>query len=451
MTDTSTTQSAFMDNLRAILAALGPAQAPPQGPGFGESFLDNLKSIAAIPAQPRPSSTAIRQNFSGNLAGIASALGVDPAVTSQLFPRPAGPAKPAETNVPGGPIVPANVVPAGPPGRAPIQPDAKAMELPLGFDPTVSPVTLPAPPQMGLPGGVNTSGIKKFLEEARPQSSENLAAVLGGLARGAGSVDATKPGSFAAALAAAGAGGMEGFRESAKDTRSYLERRAAGELEMQKIAAQHSLQKTQIEYNNAHAMYETNVKNLLAVQEAQMKNREMQMPKVQHDANGITISRVNPQTQTVNVDFTPTKTILDKADNLVNYNKALGMPGPAAEAQAVQWIQSSAKDPLVANELMRREAATRTIQNGAGQAVFGDAYTAASKKAQAILQQENPTLVTKPDEYQLELNKRIAAVLLADPKFNHPGWLQRAAQQRIIPAMIMQGIPVTEAFGGGQQ
>jgi hypothetical protein len=427
--DPNRTKQTIADQIAAALGLnLMPGAAPAVPPGTQPSLAPRGSVFDTTRTQPTP------------LDRITSALG---------FPLMPAPAKPAVA-APPAPTIPANINPALGPSRPPISPDAKNMSLPLGFDPTVSPITLPPPPQMSLPGGVNTKEYKKFLDEARPQSSENLAAVLGGLARGAGSVDATKPGSFAAALAAAGAGGMEGFRESAKDTRGYMERRAGHELDIQKLQAAAGLQRSQIEYNNAHAMYETNVKNLLAQQEAQMKNREMQMPKIQHDANGITVSRVDPTSQTVKWDFTPTKTTLDKAENLVQLNKALGMPGIAAEAQAVQWIQSSVKDPTVANELIRREAANRTIQNGAGQAVFGDEYTAAAKKAQAILQQENPTLATKPDEFQSELNKRIAAILMANPKFNHPGWLQRAAHHGIVPAMIMQGIPVGEAVSGGQ-
>lgn len=433
--------------------------------------------------------------------GPASMLGAAGPSTDQiktLMSRPA-PAAGLTTGPIPGIGAPAAITPARPPGRAPITPDSRSMELGLGFDPTVSPVTLPPPPQMEMPagvqvpplpnlfspikgGGINPAEYKKLLDQARPDPSEHLAAVLGGLARGAGSVDATKPGSFAAALAASGGGGMEGFKGSAQDMRAYLERRAAHELDIQKfnagqgfetqkfnathameagkIGANYELeaaklkagadmQKTQISYNNAQAMYENTTKNMLAVQEAQMKNREMQMPKVQHDANGITVSRIDPNTKSVKVDFKPTKDIMDKAENLVSYFKALGMPGPAAEAEEVQFLQKSAGgDAILANELLRKAAASRVIQNGAGPAVFKEAYTDAAKKAQAILQQENPTLAAKPDEYQVELNKRVLSILMANPSINHPGWLNRAAEQRNIAAMIMMGIPVAEAVGG---
>ena len=97
-----------------------------------------------------------------------------------------------------------------------------------------------APPQLSRAGGADFSRARKFAEEGRPGpsdlSSTNVSNVLGGLARGAASVSATEAGSFAKALAAAGAGGEEGRgraleegRKQEGEARRYaLERSVSG-------------------------------------------------------------------------------------------------------------------------------------------------------------------------------------------------------------------------------
>lgn len=350
-----------------------------------------------------------------------------------------------------------------------------APKFPMPQTPQLGPAPQVNAPQINasIPG-YDFTEYKKLLDKAGVGGSENAANVLGGLARGAASVNATEPGSFAKALAASGSGASEGYSKSLALGREDAQRRAAAELQMQSL--QHGAAKDQADlaYKSAELNYHASVQNALLSQnrelkqaelgqqtelkkaelgtreaetgyQAGLKTTEMQMPRVQHDANGVTIQQVDPATNKITATYHNTKTFLDHAEKMKDVIQAVTGNSPVAEATEANMLINSYKgQPQLAQAALTQLAVRRTIANGAGQAVFGTAYELAAKAAKKQLDLENPGLQAKPDEYQKELNNRVVSTLLNDPKINQYGWLHDAANHSVA-ARILSG-----AMSGGQ-
>jgi hypothetical protein len=334
------------------------------------------------------------------------------------------------------------------------------------------------------------SNLRAILDQMKPDANSNLANVLSGLAGGAGSIDATSAGSFARALAGAGAGGTEGLAKTGRETRDYAGKRAGVELDIEKLLSGQrekeagglidinkaktgetlhragglldvarlqsgergqnitgGLSLTQMQsadanarnelaFKNASSVYETGVKNEMTKFAQQQQTQGLLMPKIQHDANGITVQRIDPATGKLDVQFHPTKTILDNAEKMKPMLEALNLPGPAAEAEEAKFVMNSFPDPMLKQEALKNLAVRRTILAGAGGTVFGPLYDTAVKTATKQLQTENPTLVAKPDEYQKEMNSRVASIIMADARIHDLAWTKYAAPHSIAARLI---------------
>lgn len=336
---------------------------------------------------------------------------------------------------------------------------------------------LPSPPQAGAPSTLDFSTQNAFLDKAKPKQLDqaaydqiNIDKVLGGLAKGAGSVDATKAGSFASALAAAGAGGSEGKAsadiarlegQNAKDLQSQNYNLTRGQFAGQQLTAGHQVEKEQLAtaFNNAKAIYDTNVANanlnygvreenkksaydtgVINAQtkyEGDIKERQAKMPTVKADTNGITIQQFNPATNSVDVKFHPTKTIMEQAEGAEKLVKALGAPGPVAESMLVSHISTTIKDPVLAQAVLEKEAVKRTLQNGAGTAVFGKMYTEAYKQAEL---QVPATMMKDPVAYQQAIHDIAASnIYNALARSGNRAWLKPAAANGSIIAGVLGG------------
>lgn len=361
-----------------------------------------------------------------------------------------------------------------------------------------------APIEALLAQRTNVDPIRAALAQMKPDASSHMANVLGGLSSGAGGVSAIEPGSFAKALAMAGAGGMGGLAKSGQEFRDYATKNASGEFDIAKLLAgerQHEAtgridlekakstdiahragglinigqlqsgergqnitgtgkvadieaadktQQAEIAYKNAAATYETGVKNELTKFQQQTETRGALMPKIQHDANGITIQRVDPDTGQLKVQFHPTKTILDNAEKMKPMLEALGLPGAGAEAEEAKFVMNSFPDPVLKQEALKNLAVRRTIANGAGGSVFGPMYETAVKAATKQLQAENPTLVAKPEVYQQEINSRIASIIMSDPRIHNLAWTKYAAPHSVAARLIADGLMRKETPTGGE-
>lgn len=316
--------------------------------------------------------------------------------------------------------------------------------FPLGTMPQ-----MPQPPTIQAPGvptipGYDFAEYKKLLDKAGVTGSENMANVLGGLASGAASVSAAEPGSFAKALAAAGAGGMQGYRATTQTAREDAQRRAAAELQMQSLQHQSQVQAADLAYKGAELRYKADVQNKLLTYEQGMKKFELEMPQIQHDANGVTIRQIDPASGQMTATYHPTKTVLDKVESMGNLIKAFGKDSAVGQATEMQMLMDTYKgNPQLAQGALVQLALRQVIAAGGGQSVFGTAYEKAAKDASKQLNLENPTLQTKPAEYQQELQNRVIATLLSDPRVNSLGWLNQGATHSVAARVIW------ESLGGG--
>lgn len=300
---------------------------------------------------------------------------------------------------------------------------------------------LDAPPQMGGTSPLDFSGVNKWLDQADPAGG-HMNAVLGGLAKGAGSVSAAAPGAFAATLAAMGAGAAGGYGDSARAGQNYALTRATSGLQQQQLALEHEKEQNRIAFENAKLTYDTNVKNKMMVYEHDLKKTELAMPKVQANTNGIIIQQPD-QSGKVGVNFYPTKSQQEHLEGIKQTAAVLGLPGPFSEALELKTISEMyPNNPVLAQAELRRAAVNRVVQNGAGGVVFGPAYETAAKKATQIIQQANPGLVAKPELYQQEFNRVVGGILISQPWIHENKWLANAAPHSMIARAMVGTRPL---------
>lgn len=354
-------------------------------------------------------------------------------------PSTAAPPSPQPTM---GPTPPMPVLPR--PGLTTHSIPNSGMTLDLGTMPQ-----MPAPPQIQAPGvpsipGYDFTEYKKLLDKAGVSSSENMANVLGGLAGGAAQVSATEPGSFAKALASAGAGGMQGFKATQQASREDAQRRAAAELQM--LSLQHGASKdaAELAYKGAELRYKADVQNKLLAYEQGMKKFELGMPQIQHDANGVTIRQIDPNTGQISASYHPTKTVLDKVESMGNLIKAFGKDSSVGQATEMQMLMDTYKgNPQLAQGALVQLALKQVLSAGGGQSVFGTTYEKVAKDAAKQLNLENPGLQAKPEDFQRELQNRVGAALLSDPRVNSLGWLREGSAHSVAARVLW------ESLGGG--
>jgi hypothetical protein len=288
---------------------------------------------------------------------------------------------------------------------------------------------------MKAAGGGDYSGVRALADKAKPgpvdQANLDKAHwgdVLGGLASGAGSVPATEAGSFARALAMAGAGGSKGSRDSAvrgfeansskdKENQAFYTHRADLEKGIVHAQAQAAQQASQVAFQNAKLVWDTNIHNQNTQYEYNSKKLQLEQPQIKQDANGVSITQMDPKTRQWNMRYVPTKPIFESLDKMKPVFEGLGVGNEAAKAANIEFLgKQYANDPLGGREVMKRLAVQDLVSTGAGSAVFGQAFQKAATAAKTELDAQMPGLMAKPAEYASELNSRISAKILSMPE-----------------------------------
>lgn len=345
----------------------------------------------------------------------------------------------------------------------------------------------------GRPRGAITpdfSRARSLYEEGRPKpvnvgdyTSLNLANVLGGLARGAGSVRADQPGSFASALAAAGAGGMQGLGETSKEilgakdryegrreeyalkgagmeegmSRAVAEAQQAAQRAITEFAGKRAgmihgeitgdqaidQANTLVAHQNAVDMWKNNVTNQQAQYEAQVKEAGLRIPQPHFDANGIAVHRFNPATNSFEVNYHSTKTLLDRATDLANLCKA----GPQAnqatcDVASFGYVMNAFKDhPEALYPVMQHQAMRDVLRNGQGRVIFGQNYIDAYNHASQRIRADHTLMENKrPEDVEKMIQDEVASTLLNDlATKGETGWIRKAAAFGNIPAIGMMG------------
>lgn len=405
-----------------------------------------------LPQDPNRNSLEnfIRQGLSGlwNIPKAYPLMGGAAQPAAPMSPMPGG-------GVPtpglGTPSIPSRNITGGGP---------QTFEIP-GGPALPAPPMLPPPPQMKTGGMANFSGVRSMADQAKPGPIDqadldkaHINAVLGGLAGGAGSVDATTPGSFAKALAMSGAGGAKGAENSAlrnfeantrknERTEDFQFKRAGLEKDIVTAQQAQSMHAADIAFKNAKLVYDTNIANQAAQYDYTLKKNGQEAPKISHDANGITIQQLDPTTRQVKVNYYPTKPIFEQMEKLKATFEALGMNTPQAKATNAEMIANTYKtNPILGRQVMTQMAVKDLVENRAGSAVFGSLYDKAAKEAQTELNSTGgAALQAKPETYLQELNSLITARLLNNPAVTGTGdWLVRAIPHSPYAGILLGGM-----------
>lgn len=433
------TNPVAQDWQRALVGQFPQFQQFPQDPQ--RSGLENFIRSLASNVLNIPQTT---------VAALQYPLRPPPAPTA---PAPAAPATPGgllgtpQVNMPARPAMSAAV-----PGTT----GTTMFQFPTAELPT--PPVIPPPPQQALPGTPDLTAVRGFLDQAQPKGPDEklladskFAGILQGLARGAGSVSASEPGSFARALAMWGAGGQEGVKEGLNAklganerfntaTSQYYQNRASSEMQMQQLMLNAQNQQAMVNFENAKAQYQTDVANKKAMYDYELQKRGLQAPKVSMNAQGILIQQEDPKSGQTTVKFVDTTPTMQKLDSMLNVFKATNQPG--AEALKIGLTHQMFNNPVIEDAIHRKSILQEVFQSGAGGAVFGPAYTNAVTQAQTELKKENPALLGDIKAYQAALQDRVLAKISQIPQIMTTNdWIKKAAAHSVTAAIISNSAP----------
>ncbi len=297
------------------------------------------------------------------------------------------------------------------------------------------PPTVPGAPNMAQTPQTNFGGVREMLDKASTITpDENTASILAGLAKGAGSVASNSPGSFAAALAAAGAGGEAARAGGLKETREAAFKRAEAEVPLLKTEREQQKDFAEVNYNNQLGQYKVALQNLQNNFEGKTKQFEFTQPKFEHDANGMYVKQYNAQTGNTDITFQPTKQIFDTAEHIKQMAEAAGMGGEVAQQFEFDAAMKAAP-PQAQAGIAKRLAIRQILRNGGGATVFpAGVFQKYQKEAEAEVDaQMGPGANLKPQERQQAINRVLEAKLANDPHTDSDRtWVDRGAN--IAPA-----------------
>jgi|SRR5215469_301872 len=368
---------------------------------------------------------------------LTDALGTPAMQPYPPFPKPPGPVTPPPT----GPQIPQT--PAGVPQIGPAQPPVTQRRVPGEEHELQFPARTGIPEPLNLPTGGPPSSFDP--EQARqmlagaaptpPTEGSPWADVLGGLARGAGSVDATKPGSFAAALAAAGAGGMAGraaFQEREQGRQDLYERQRQ---QFQLERARQEMQIAEIAQSHSDRAWQLGIEAQKLNQEDAYRRQGLTAPVV-NVANGVA-SSYDP--------ISGKAKYMDIRGEVEKYGKLgdfVGTPGtPQADYLNMDQISKSNMSPEMKVAAAKTYVMTAAVTSGYGPALFGKNYEAATKFADKQLEKFATEAATHAIDYIKERNKFIIAFLMEHETAND-GWIHDYAGMGNIAAKSMYGSPV---------
>jgi len=329
------------------------------------------------------------------------------------------------------------------------------------------------------------SAARSALEQGRPTppdqkayNSLTTADVLAGLAKGAASVRADEPGSFARTLAAMGAGGMGGLAEATRAgiagqekygeqkmsfarSQSELERDAVNSqgkinLDLAHYASQYAIDRahigmgqvggeqdynryaTRTAYENLLADYQHKIAVGKQDYDYQMEEAKLKMPEFKPMQNGVGITSIDPATGERKFQFIDTKTTYEKMGDLF---KSMGMPPDLAYMYGLSATMKEIQNPYAADIAMKQMVARHSIEVGTAPSVFGANYQKAIAWATQSLNAEgiNPYQYTsKPADWAKILHERALSRLL-EMQGDDVSWIDRAANLGDTGAMAIVG------------
>lgn len=410
-----------------------------------------------------------------------TALGLGPTMPPPQVANPKPVTPPAPVQMPPPVSIPTpRVAGAGSGGNTTIQlpPLPPRPPVPLASNPP-APSTIPMPnfegtrvpipdvfgQHVGMP---DYSRARSAMEAGRPtapnlsqESSAATANILGGLARGAGSVSATEPGSFARALAMAGASGSEArgkgiesgmnreqeyerertrFQESMagqerteadsaqrarefnaeQDLRTAEARQRAQEFNalraMTEEQERQRVREAQAKVNDQYGMniWKNNFENENRLYEDALKERGEKMPKIEKTANGFGV--YDPNSGQMNIYDTRTR--MEKLEPVYQYLKGLNPGDTGADLRVMQAVSQmqdlppNVKMAFLKEWTIRQAAATNQLP-----AIFGHQWGDIVKQI--------------TDEFSKDQNMKIMST-------THPQDFQKLVQQQAVGRLMTQ-------------
>jgi len=397
----------------------------------------------------------------GIVRGAISRAGPSPLADVLGTPTPVVPPTP--------PTPPQNYPPLVPPQpREIVPPIARRggagtdVELKLpGLPPMPGPRQVPEPPPAAAElGGGDYSKAREFLKQAEPKrpdtDSTYIGDILGGLAKGAAGVDPTKPGSFAAALAAAGAGGEAGRSASMqrdeerqdryqREVTAHRTAQAGQEMSIARQEADLAARRQEVAQHHLDQVWHSQLEQGKANSENERWQWEQRKPVLQHDANGVySLDPVSGEFR-----YHSTKPASEAFQSMAATLKALGMPAPMIDAVGLNMYMGDkpGEPPMSAEakvEAAKRFLADRALSDpGMARAIFGKQYEMAEKKVLAQFK-DRPDLQVllgkDPASYQKIINDNVKAMLLTELlKPGNIGWVYDLANAGNDVAKMMTG------------
>jgi hypothetical protein len=200
-------------------------------------------------------------------------------------------------------------------------------------------------------------------------------------------------------------------------------------------AAEGKQTEAEVSYRNAMGAYETTMKNNQSQYEYEGKKYEMMLPNVKVTADGdVIVSEFKDGKYQVRA--VPGAGSND-ADKLKKVLEGIGMPGPIAEMKEVEYLgKIYSKDPVALQTSLIMTTVRRTIENGAGAAVWGQKYIDAKAEAEKRIQ---PGLLTDPEAYRAAFAREMTALLMEDPDMmTDQSWMEDAAKYGSVSASILR-------------
>jgi hypothetical protein len=454
--------------LQPIQQSPGPMQGPqpqfsmPSGPGpalhpslFSPRKAPAFDPMAAVPPNYLEGAGLVPSDaFWENLVG-----GAKPTVAGGAG-QPSGPSAPSG--------IPRSASMPGPGGlptfnSRPVSPLGTPQSFDLGSGggkfPTPSLMDSSAVPQEAPPVGADFGAMRAWMDKAASKNLDtkalsdlNASNVFAGLARGAGGVSATEPGSFAKALAMAGAGGSAGRSEAVNKgmeeanahdlaVQHYATQRADQEMKIAGLNAEVANAQRRVDFQNAKGIYDNQFTNNNLVYENQLKQYGMEKPVLHNVPDGIFVETTDPQTGKISGTFHPTKPLMEHLDGIGKTYAGLGMDPSAAQLQAISADPKTT--PGEKQHLAEQIAMRDIISKSRGQMTFGADYDKAVKSVNAALKADPTWAVmsaTKPVEASKKWSDSVADALHnAYANSGSDEWKQKmikGAGQNMLPYLI---------------
>lgn len=287
---------------------------------------------------------------------------------------------------------------------------------------------LPAPPQQGMPGKVDTSAVQGWLEKAAPKApqedgdSGKLMTALG-LLQGAAGADFTH--GFGQGLAQIGAGALGGLVQGKQQKKKEQQDYEKAQQNYAALMAGHSLDIAKLDAEHQEKLLDVSFKNAMLKYETALKNIELTKPKFIGMEGGVAMYQTtDPNTGAMKLNSFDTGLLKQQAMLKMMLRGQTGLGGtkiadltassmvPGAGHDAFSYYSNIASDVLNSSlgsvvldqktwDQLEQDAMMKAQQTPGTEAEKNAAYKSYIVGHTAGLMMNNPQLVSKASPYSM--------------------------------------------------